>query len=154
MTLGWKEFAAQNPEISSAGQRLLTGEDGVAIGFLATSLERPGLSPVCPVFSGGQLYLIAAARSQKVTHLRDNSFYTLHAFLGPEDEEFQISGAAVEVTETTQRENVQNDIPFPSFGVNDPIFELRLDRALWVRWKNFGTPNMQAQRTHWRAPSS
>ena len=48
----WAELEVEAPEVGAAGRRLLVGDDGVAIGFLATTAAHgvPHLSPVCPIF--------------------------------------------------------------------------------------------------------
>jgi len=149
----WTEFAAEVPDFSVAGRRLLVGPDGVAIAFLGTVSARgaPRLAPVCPIFCGDDLYLCVGAHTPKVDDLRARHLYALHAFLGANDEEFQISGQAIEVTENAERGIVHQAIPFKAFRTSDPIFRLGIDRALWVYWERVGEPDTRAVRKVWNA---
>jgi hypothetical protein len=107
-------FEAAAPDFAAAARRLLVGADGVAIGFLATvsAGARPHLSPVCPVFCGDDLHVVATAHSPKTADLRATGAFVLHAFLGANDEELQLAGRAVEVLGPSERAAVQVAIPF------------------------------------------
>jgi hypothetical protein len=144
-------FAAGAPELADAARRLFVGADGVAIGFLATAsaAAQPHLAPVCPVFCGDELYVVAVARSPKAADLRENGAFVLHAFLGASDEELQLSGRAREVGSDAERAAVHAAIPFASFGRADPIFRLGVERALWVYWERAGRPDTKAVRRRW-----
>jgi hypothetical protein len=144
-------FAASAPELASAARRLFVGADGVAIGFLATAsgAAHPHLAPVCPVFCGEALYVVAVARSPKAADLHENGAYVLHAFLGANDEELQLAGRASEVDSAEERAAVHAAIPFASFGRSDPIFRLGVERALWVYWERAGQPDTKAVRRRW-----
>jgi hypothetical protein len=144
-------FAAAAPDFASAARRLFVGADGVAIGFLATAsaAARPHLAPVCPVFCGDELYLVAVAHSPKAVDLRENGAYVLHAFVGANDEELQLAGCAREVESAEERAAVHAAIPFASFGRSDPIFRLPIERALWVYWERAGQPDTKAVRRRW-----
>jgi hypothetical protein len=144
-------FAAAVPDFAAAARRLFVGADGVAIGFLATvgAGGRPHLSPVCPVFCGDDLYVVAVAPSPKAADLRANGAFVLHAFLGANDEEFQIAGSAAEVTRAEERAAVHAAIRFASFDRADPIFRLVVERALWVYWERAGQPDTKAVRRRW-----
>lgn len=148
----WSGFAAAAPEFAEAGRRLLVGEDGVSIGFFASvdSALRPHLSPVCPIFCGDDLFLSAAARTPKARDLRERQSYVLHAFLGANDEEFQVAGAAREELSPDRRSAVHEAIPFPAFDKADPIFRLSIERSLWVYWENVGTPKTRPIRRAWQ----
>jgi hypothetical protein len=149
----WDELEAEAGELARAGRRLLGGADGLPIGFLATAdaRGRPHLAPVCPIFAERSLYLSASGGSPKVRDLRENGRFSLHAFLGDGDEEFQILGSAREVTAPEERERVHEAIPFGGFDRTHPVFELRIARALWVAWENFGQPDTRAVRRRWPA---
>lgn len=147
----WAEFARAAPELAAAGRGRLVGSDGVAIGFLASvsARSRPHLSPVCPIFCGDDLYLSAGAHTPKAADLRASRAYALHAFLGANDEEFQIAGRATEVGDDAERARVHAAIPFAAFKRTDPIFRLDVERALWVYWENVGRPDTRAIRRRW-----
>ncbi|NNL65670.1 MAG: pyridoxamine 5'-phosphate oxidase family protein [Myxococcales bacterium] len=149
----FSSFQRSAPELATAGRRLLVGADGVAIGYLATASPAGAvhLSPVCPVFCGDDLYLIASLRTVKVRDLRRHGAYALHAFLGADDEEFQISGVAAEVRDPEERAAVHEAVPFAAFERGDPIFRLGIERALWVWWENAGRPDTRPVRQRWPA---
>ena len=149
----WSEFESAAPDFGAAGRRLLVGADGVAIGFLASvsAAGRPHLSPVCPIFCGGNLYLSAAAHTPKAADLREAGSFVLHAFLGANDEEFQVGGRAGEVIDDSERAAVHAAIPFQAFSRSDPIFRLAIERALWVHWERAGQPDTRAVRRRWPA---
>jgi hypothetical protein len=154
--LCWSEFAKEAPEIALAGRRRLVGPDGVAIAFLGTVSARgaPRLAPVCPIFCGDELYFSIGAHTPKADDLRMRHRYVLHAFLGQNDEEFQISGEGIEVRKGTERATVHRAIPFKAFKTSDPIFRLTIDRAVWVYWERVGEPDTKAIRNVWRAGGS
>lgn len=153
MSSSWADFERVEPELAAAGRRRLVGDDGVAIAFLATAgaAGAPHLSPVCPVFCGDHLYVSAGARTPKVRDLRTGGRFALHAFLGDNDEEFQVAGTAVEVHEAGERRAVHDAIPFAAFRRDDPIFRLDVERCLWVHWGRVGQPDTKAVRRRWRA---
>lgn len=152
----WTAFERAAPDFAAAGRRLLVGDDGVAIAFLATasSSGRPRQAPVCPIFCGDSLYLSAGARTPKVRDLRGAGGFSLHAFLGANDEEFQLQGSASEVHDTTERAAVHAAIPFPAFEAADPIFRLDCERVVWVYWERVGQPDTHAVRKRWVASGS
>ena len=147
----WAEFEASAYDFAEAGRRLFAGSDGLPIGFLATvaKTNRPHLSPVCPIFCAGDLYLSAGGQTPKVRDLRNSGAYALHAFLADQDEEFQIAGLATEVEDQTKRSAVHAAIPFKGFKEIDPIFRLSIHRALWVYWERVGQPDTKAIRRRW-----
>jgi hypothetical protein len=149
--LSWAEFEDAAPEFASAGRRLLVGDDGVAIAFLATvsAQGRPRLAPVCPIFCGDHVYLSAGSHTPKLRDLRANNVYALHAFLGENDEEFQVSGSSSEVRDPAERSAVHQAIPFAAFNRDDPIFRLGVERALWVYWERVGQPDTRPERRRW-----
>ncbi len=147
----WAAFSEAAPHLAEAGKRLLVGEDGVAIAFLGTAQASGALhlAPVCPIFCGQGLYLSAAAHSPKVRDLRRDGRYALHAFLGENDEEFQLRGQARETVDPGERARVHEAIPFPSFDPEDPIFEFGIETVLWAHWERVGQPDTRAVRRRW-----
>lgn len=152
MTVTWAKFEASAPDLAAAGRRLLVGADGVAMAFLASAgTSGPHLSPICPIFAGDGLYLCAVETTPKVQDLRECPRYSLHAFLGNADEEFQVQGSVSEVVNSNERFAVHEAIPFQSFDPKDPIFVLGLSRAIWVQWQNPGQPDTRPIRRSWVA---
>lgn len=153
--VSWAELERQAPGLAEAGRRQLVGDDGVAIGFLATSSvdATPHLSPVCPVFCGDHLYVSAGARTPKARDLSASptrsGAYVLHAFLGAHDEEFQVAGRAALVDDPAERSAVHEAIPFAAFQRDDPIFRLEIERSLHVYWERVGQPDTRAVRERW-----
>ena len=149
----WSEFERAAPDFAEAARRLFIGGDGIAVGFLATvgPSAVPRIAPVCPIFCCDDLYLSAGMQTPKAADLRRNDAYVLHAFLGENDEEQQVSGRATEVLESTERSVVHDAIPFGAFSKADPIFRLSIDRALWVYWERVGRPDTKAIRRRWPA---
>ncbi|MDJ0785532.1 MAG: pyridoxamine 5'-phosphate oxidase family protein [Myxococcota bacterium] len=144
-------FERDAPEFAAAARRLMIGDDGIAIAFLATVSGggEPHLGPVCPIFGEAALYLSAGKRTPKVRDLRDSGRYVLHAFLAANDEELQLAGAAQEVADADERAAAQAAIPFPAFDATDPIFRFDFERALWVYWERVGQPDTKAVRRRW-----
>jgi len=150
--MSWAELEEAEPEIAAAARRLMVGEDGVAIAFLATASREamPHLSPVCPIFCERRLHLCASAHTPKVRDLHGGGAFVLHAFLGENDEELQLGGRAARVDDADERAAVHAAIPFAAFERSDPIFHLDVDRALWVHWERVGEPDTRAVRRRWR----
>ncbi len=144
------DFERAEPEMAAAARRLLIGDDGVAIAFLATTGDRgPHLAPICPIFAGEAIYLSAGTRTPKVRDLREDGRYVLHAFLGENDEELQLHGTGSLVEDADERTRVHEAIPFGAFGKRDPIFRFSVERALWVHWERVGQPDTRAVRRRW-----
>jgi len=151
----WREFEAESPVLAGAGRRLLVGADGVAIAFLATASRGgiPHVAPVCPIFCKERLFLSAPVSTPKARDLRENPRYALHAFLGANDEEFQLQGTVAELESALERAEVLGAIEFGSFDSKHPIFEFSISRALWVVWERVGQPDTRAVRRSWVASS-
>jgi len=132
----WDEFERDAPAIAQVGRSLLYHPERGEVGILATvdATGRPRVAPVCPIFCAPGIYLSVGAHTPKLKHLDRNGRYALHALLGAEDLEFQISGTARRVDSRVEHDRVVAAIPFPSFDATDPIFELLIDRALAVTW--------------------
>jgi hypothetical protein len=150
--VSWAELARRDPSLTAAGERLLSTGGGAAIGFLATGSSHgsPHLAPVCPITCDDWLYLSIGVDSPKRRDLDGNGRYVLHAFLGVDDEEFQMTGRAERVDDPVQRQRVQSVIPFGAFGRDDPIYRLWIERALHGYWIDVGQPGTRPVRRRWR----
>ncbi len=148
----WKDFAAASPELARIGASLLLHPDRgeVAILAMANADHRPCVAPVSPIACNSGLYLSVGSHTPKVHHLLGNGYYALHAMVGADDLEFQISGSVRNVVSQSERDEVVAAIPFPSFDRNDPIFELLIERALVVTWPERTTKGLKQS---WRADS-
>ena len=138
--VSWSEFERAAPELAAVGRELLYRPDCGEVGILATvdAAGSPRVAPVCPIFSDAGIYLSVRAHTPKCRHLKGDGRYALHALVGGDDLEFQISGRVRLVGDADERRRVIAAIPFPSFGVDDPIFELEIERALVVSWPEGG----------------
>lgn len=148
--LDWKHFAAAAPEIAAAGVRLLALNE---VAFLATvsSSGRPRLHPFVPKIVDGRLVAFIMDSSPKIKDLRSRGQYAMHTLPGPEDEEFFVGGEAVDCSvERAFREAAAQAMGFVT-GVDEHhvLFELLIDRALWTRWLDFGTPEHRPSFVRW-----
>jgi hypothetical protein len=150
----WSDLEKDARDLAAVGRRLFKA-DSVAIGFLATIARNgsPRISPVCPIFAGDHVYVSVGAHTPKKEDLSRDGRFSLHAFLGPEDEELQVSGRAVEVTDPTQRSFVHGAIRFGAFSRDDPVFRLDLQRCVHVRWERVGRPDTRSIRRSWSTAS-
>ena len=149
----WREFAALAPDFAAAGERLLTQESNVAIGFLATIGRQLHLAPVCPIFCDAGVYLSVGASTPKRRDLEQDGRYVLHAFLAANDEEFRIAGHAVRIDAASERDRVHAAIRFGAFDRDDPIFGLWIESSMWGYWENVGKPGTRPIRRIWRQSS-
>ena len=147
--VSWSEFAAERPDLAEAGARLFRQ---FSVALLATSGEDggPRMAPVCPILAGQHLYLIVAGHTPKFRQLQRDPRYALHAFLGANDEEFQVRGTAELVTSEAERSTVHQAATF-SFKVEDPVFRLQVGSSLWCHWERVGQPDTKAVRQRWLA---
>jgi hypothetical protein len=134
--LRWREFEEATPGIAAVGKSLLYHPDRGEVGLLATvdTSGSPRLAPVCPVFTTQGIYLLAGVATPKRRHLDLDGRYALHAQVGADDQEFQIGGTCRRVEVRNEIAEVLAAITFESFAADDPLFELLIDRALWVSW--------------------
>ena len=148
MAAGWPEFSRSAPEIAEAGVRLLAANE---VAFLATVAGngRPRLHPFVPRIVDDTLIAFIMRTSPKRRDLDTNGCYALHMMPGPEDEEVFFSGLAVRA-DTGLRDEASEAMGFAT-GVDDDhlLYELRIERALWTRWRDFGTPDHRPERVAW-----
>ena len=149
--ISWAEFKSQKPDWVVAAQRLLA-PDGEGIGFIATVAAdgRPRMAPVCPIFTTTGVYLCVARHTVKHQDLKNDGRFTLHAFLGENDEEFQFSGKAIIINDSAKLRTVHGAIKF-QFDPVDPIYELTFNRALWAHWINPGQPGTRVIKQTWQS---
>ena len=131
----WAEFEAAMPEMAAEGRKLLY-QFGLGLGFLATIRPDggPRLHPMCPILAEGGLWAFIGD-SPKLRDLRRDGRYAMHAF-PPEkvDDEFYVTGRAVETTAPEVIAAVRAAYNAPIQSDDEVLFELQLERALWARY--------------------
>jgi len=151
--LPWNEFAKVQPDLAAAGQTQLF-QFGVGLAFLATVRKdgAPRMHPVCPVLSQGKLYLLVTPNSPKRFDLLRDGRYALQAFPPPkeESEEFYLAGKAELVEDKLVRESVFKDAKH-MWHEEEILFELKIERAMYTTWANWGTPQLQPVHKSWHA---
>ncbi len=150
----WKEFAAAAPELAQAGRSLLN-QFGVGLAFLATVRADggPRLHPVCPVLSGGRLFVLITPPSPKRHDLLRDGRYALQTFPQPKpgSDEFYVTGRALLVNDPATRAAVLQDAKHMA-DESETAFELWIDRVMHTTWENVLTPQMRSLHQKWRAP--
>ncbi len=123
-------------DIREVGEKLLRKQSQGEVALLATinSQGRPAIAPVCPIFTDDGVFVLVGKNTPKYQHLLKNPGYALHAQVGADDLEFQISGQGQFIGANHDRSQILAAISFPSFDETDPIIELLVSRALVVRW--------------------
>jgi hypothetical protein len=150
--VGWSDFEKSAPDIASAGRRLLELND---VAFLATVSKtgRPRIHPFVPKIVSGRLVAFVMDSSPKIADLRQRTQFSIHALPGAEDEEFFVSGESICCdTNGELRKEAAKAMGFVT-GVDEHhiLFEFTLDRALWTKWLDFGTPNHRPHHQRWMA---
>jgi hypothetical protein len=105
--LTWSRFAAERPDLASAGQQLLY-QFGVGLAFLATTRADggPRLHPMCPILVGDGLYALIIP-SPKREDLHRDGRYALHSFPADDNEDaFSITGSAASVENDAVRQAI------------------------------------------------
>jgi hypothetical protein len=152
----WAGFAAAEPEIAAAGERLLYQGSAIAAAFLATVAPDggPRLHPVSPVLADGGLWLFIVSMSPKYRDLLRNGRYALHALPVPGGgEEFYIRGRAALIEDPAARARLVAATGGRQ-GVHDfeALFHCTVTSALHVRWDHWGTAAAWPAYAKWRAP--
>lgn len=155
-TVIWKDFAADAPDLAETGRALLQ-QFGPGLAFLATVRPdgAPRLHPVCPVLSGGRLYVLITAASPKRGDLLRDGRYALQTFPQPKpgSDEFYAAGIAVSVDDPATRAAILGDAKHMA-DASETVFELRLERVMHTRWEHPLTPEMRPVHRKWLAPGS
>jgi len=155
----WMEFAASEPDLASAGERLLF-QYGVGLAYLATIRDDggPRLHPVSPVLSKGHLYIFVLPESPKRADLLRDARFALQTFPPPgldftkEGEEFYVVGQAEPIADHPARASVVADA-HQHVGAEESLFELKIARVMHTIWQTDAT-GLQPSRRQWRAPES
>ncbi len=145
----WDEFGQQAPGLAASGRALLY-QHGVGLGFLATVRADggPRLHPICPFVLDG-LLLTFVVPSPKLADLRRDGRFALHTF-GSEgsDDEFYVTGAAIEVGDEATRSAAAAAYHI-DVADDHVLFELNLHRALHAAYRERGA--WPPTYTRWRS---
>ncbi len=151
----WKDFATAEQELAEAGRSLLE-QFGVGLAFLATVRRdgAPRLHPICPVLSGGHLYVLITPDSPKRHDLLRDGRFALQSFPQPKpgSDEFYVTGKALVVQDTALRAAVLRDAKHMA-DASEVLFELLLERVMHTTWEHVLTPQMRSVHRKWRAPN-
>lgn len=152
----WSELAAAAPDLAETGRSLLQ-QFGVGLAFLGTVRGdgAPRLHPVCPVLSGGELFVLITPESPKRHDLERDGRYALQTFPQPKpgSDEFYVAGRAVRLDDAAAREAVFRDCRH-MWDPSELVFELWIERLMHTRWENVLTPQMRPVRRTWRPPAA
>ncbi len=145
----FSDFETDAPEIAAAFNRLLISNE---VAFLATvsGNGKPRLHPFVPKVVDGLLLAFIMDDSPKLRDLDGNGNFALHTLPGDQDEECCLNGQARRADQALF-EAAANAMGFAT-GVDEHhiLFEFRIERALWTRWLDFGTPGHRPSRRGWR----
>ena len=150
--IDWAEFSETAPEIAAAGLRL-TDPNEVALLATVSAEGRPRIHPFVFKVVEGRAIAFILTTSPKMRDLDERAFYTIHAQPGAQDEEFMMSGKARCIDdETVFRPAALIAMGFVTDNdMNETLYEFLIDRALWTRWLDFGTPDHRPERMVWSA---
>jgi hypothetical protein len=151
----WQDFAAAEPALAEIGRALLL-QFRVGLAFLATVRRDggPRMHPVCPVISGGRLYVLVTPASPKRADLLRDGRYALQTFPQPKpgSDEFYLTGRARLVEDPAAHAAILRDAAHMADAAETP-FELLVARVMHTRWEDPLTPRMRPVQRKWRAPA-
>ena len=154
--VAWGTLAAAAPELTEVGRALLN-QFGVGLAFLATVRADggPRVHPVCPVLSGGSLFVLITPASPKRHDLERDGRFALQTFPQPKagSDEFYLTGRARRIDDVAVRSAVLADARHRA-DPDEVLFELRIERATHTRWENPLTPQMRPVHRTWRTSGS
>lgn len=104
--MNWNEFKAVAPELAEAGEKLFERVGVVMVGSLRKD-GSPRISPVEPLFAGGELYLGMMPESFKAQDLLRDGRCTIHNVISDKNAvegEFKVNGLARNVQDEAERQ--------------------------------------------------
>jgi hypothetical protein len=134
----WSDLKAANPELAEGGRNLLY-QFGPGLGFLAAIRKDggPRLHPICPIIIGDGLYTFIIP-SPKLHDLRRDGRYALHSYPPVEvDDEFCVTGRAVEIMDPAVRRAVQGATQH-DVAPEEGLFELMIERCMLATYRHRG----------------
>lgn len=112
---------------------------------------RPRLHPFVPRVVEGRFAAFIIDSSPKLRDLRSRRQFAMHTLPGEQDEEFFLSGEAVELDPASDfRDRAADAMGFVTgVDAHHVLFEFRFDRALHTEWLDFGTPDHRPRYLRW-----
>lgn len=145
----WEEFAAVEPDLAKRGAKFLG--DGVA--YIGTTARdgSPRVAPFTPLIGDGRLLAFLGKHTVKYHCLLRDPRFSIHAVLGPSDEEFMILGRAVVSDDWATRILAAIEArKINMTSTDDVAFEFRIEFAHWAIWRGLGTPSIHRESKSWR----
>jgi Pyridoxamine 5'-phosphate oxidase len=152
----WSEFSTEEPELAEIGRNLLfRSRAHIGCAFLATLRKdgAPRLHPVSLVYYKQRLYVLISPTSPKCADLKRDGRYAIQAYPSPNDaenEEFYLSGRAECIRDLTIHQALITETKIHA-DESEVLFELKLDRLMYTRLVNLGTPDEHPLHRMWRA---
>jgi len=147
----WAELELAQPDMAARGRQLFY-QFGPGLGFLATVRKDggPRLHPLCPLITGGGIWLLVGPNGPKCADLQRDGRFALHAFTPEEvDDEFLLMGRAIEIDDAAQRATVVDAAHWP-VAPEEVLFALDIERAMLAVYAYRG--QWPPAYTTWRAP--
>jgi hypothetical protein len=152
----WIDLCVEKPEVAESGKKLLLQSRAhVGLAFLATLRKdgAPRLHPVSLVLSKGHLYVGIPPTSPKCADLIRDGRYALQAYPPSKNdagEEFYLAGCAERIQDRKIRRALIEDAKI-ILEEDEVLFELLLERAMYTRLVNQGTPDEHPVHKKWRS---
>ncbi len=150
----WDEFKVAAPELAEAGEKLFERVGVVLVGTIRKD-GSPRISPVEPLFAGGELYLGMMPESLKAQDLLRDGRCTIHNVISDKNApegEFKVNGLARNVQDEAERQlycdELKKKIGWSPEGMPFHLFAVQAQSA-----GLFQTTDDQMSRkvTRWRA---
>lgn len=155
----WIEFSEEQPELAEHGMRmLLRSREHVGLAFIATIRKdgAPRLHPISLILFKGHAYVIIPHTSPKCTDLFKDGRYALQALPPPnneDNEEFYFAGCAIQIHDPIVPQALIDGTGI-TVDENETLFELFLERAMYTKLVNQGTPDEHPIHQMWQALST
>lgn len=152
----WNEFCREVPELGALGKGLLfPSRPKYGRAFLATVRKdgAPRLHPVSLILYKDCLYVFISSTSPKCNDLKRDGRFAMQAFPPPinkDNEEFYIAGRAERVPDISIRKALLAATKIRA-EENEVLFKLLLDRVMYTKLVNRGTPDEHPIHIKWRA---
>jgi hypothetical protein len=140
----WSSFVRSAPEIARLGEKRLF-QFGPGLAYLATVRADggPRVHPVCVNIVEGELYLLIGPSPKRRDLARDGRF-ALHSFPAPDvDDEFYLAGRVEPEPDpaVVGRVAAAQLARGATTSGDELAFRLRIERALYSRYKPRGAPD-------------